>query len=297
MISSSVIPFFLLLLLLFAGCETSDYLEDAEAFQITRNGELVLDLSDIELYDFSTHILYLNENNRLNGDFDQLNGATVTVDGQELYTLRIQEPNSSAIHPGPQIFRKMDTFGDFAFRIRFVSLTDGTSTPHVDPRENKKIRDALKRHGKLREGLALEILSVESQGSLVKTKVRLRNIDSFSYYHLDPVKMGNGLFHFYTNGLSFFNPAIKSYIYDQSVAQSPEPWNYWTKEWLSEIQPNESKDLVFTYNLGTVPAGQELRFSFDFPSPELSIKNRNDLYFKSSRIWLGSVGDTKVVRF
>lgn len=292
-----LIPFVLLLFLAFAGCETTNYSEDAGAFQITNNGELVLDLSDIELYDFSTHIIYLNENNRLNGDFDKLNGAVVTVDGQELYTLRIQELYSSTMHPGPQIFRMTDTFGDFAFRISFVSWTDGTFPAPVDPRGNAKIRDAMKRQGKLRDGLALEILSIESEGALVKTKIRLRNIDSFSYYHLDPGKMGNGLFHFFTNGLSFFNPTVQSYVYDQSVSEAPEPWNYWSKEWLSEIQPNESKELVFTYNLGAVPAGQELRFSFDFPSPSLAIKSRNDLDIKGSRIWLGSIGDSKVVRF
>lgn len=287
----------LMAFLLLAGCEMSENPDHVGELEIIKDGQVVLDLSDIEYYDFSSHVIYLNENNRLDGDFDKLQDAAVTIDGENIYSLRIHELHSSTFYPGPHIYRMMDMFGDFAFRVRFGFMDDGESGTPNDPRTDARIRNVLKKHGKLREGLSLEILSVSKTGADIKATLRLKNMDPVSYYHLDPGKMGKGLFHYFTNGLTYLNPDIPEYVYDKTAAEKPEPWNYWTRDWLSEIQGNESKVLEFTYSLGAVPQGQDLKFFFDFPSPELSITNRSDLELQSGRVWLGSVGDTKVLRF
>ncbi|WP_194774664.1 hypothetical protein [Pararhodonellum marinum] len=283
-------------LILISACnltENTDDLGNLEEFQIVRNGELILDLTDIDFYDFSSHILYLNENNRLNGDFEKLHGSVVVVDGQEIYPLKIQDLTSSNIQTGPQIYRMMDMFGDFAFRIRFISFEDGATHVPNDPRKDVRIRSVFKKHQKLREGLSLEILSVSKTGTEINTVLSLKNLDPFPYYHLDPSKMGKGLFHYFTNGLTFYNPLSPQYVYDKNIRESPEPWDYWTKDWLSEIKGNQSKTLEFTYNLGPVPSGSELKFTFDFPSLERSLKVRSDLDMGNGKIWLGNVTGEK----
>jgi len=292
--------FFLLLgilaTVLFTGCEMTEN-PDGAGFQLIKDGEVVLDMSDIEYYDFSTHVIYLNENNRLAGYVDKLEGAAVTVDGVEIYSLRIQDPLSSTFYPGPQTNRVMDRYGDFAFRIRFLHLDDGSGNIPVDPRLDPRISDVLQRHDKLRRGLSVEIVSVERSGNDIKTTLRLKNLDPISYYHLDPDKMGTGLFHYFTNGLTFYNPEIPDYVYDRTAIESPDPWNYWTNDWLAEIAGNQTKEWEFTYSLGAVPQGKDLNFSFDFPSPYLAVTSRAALDLDGGRIWLGSVEDRKMVRF
>jgi len=281
--------------LLFTGCEMTEN-PDGAGFQLIKDGEVVLDLSDIDYYDFSTHVIYLNENNQLGGDADKLEGAAVTVDGVEIYSLRIQEPLSSTIYPGPQTNRTMDMYGDFAFRIRFVHLDDGSGNIPVDPRLDPRISDVLERHDKLRRGLSVEIVSVERDGDDIKTTLRLKNLDPVPYYHLDPDKMGTGLFHYFTNGLTYYNSEL-GYVRDTAVGEVPDPWNYWTNDWLAEIEGNQTKEWEFTYSLGAVPQGKDLNFSFDFPSPHLAITSRAALDLDGGRVWLGSVEDTRKVRF
>ncbi|WP_026967257.1 hypothetical protein [Algoriphagus terrigena] len=155
----------------------------------------------------------------------------------------------------------------------------------------------LERHDKLRRGLSVEIVSAEKNGNDIKTTLRLKNLDPISYYHLDPDKMGTGLFHYFTNGLTFYNPEIPDYVYDRTAIESPDPWNYWTNDWLAEIAGNQTKEWEFTYRLGAVPEGKDLNFSFDFPSPYLAITSRSALDLDGGRVWLGSVEDTKKVRF
>ena len=280
---------------LFTACEMTENPGGRE-FQFIKDGEVVLDLVDIDYYDFSTHVIYLNENNRLDGDVEKLEGAAVTVDGVEIYTLRIQDPLSSTIYPGPQINRQMDMFGDFAFRISFVHLDDGSGNIPVDPRLDPRISAVLKRHDKSRRGLSVEIVSVERDGNDINTTLRLKNLDPVAYYHLDPDKMGNGLFHYFTNGLTYYNPE-QGYIGDTAVAEAPDPWNYWTNDWLAEIEGNQTKEWEFTYSLGPLPQGKDLNFSFDFPSPHLAITSRAALDLDGGRVWLGSVEDRTKVRF
>lgn len=276
----------------FWACEMTEDPNGEETFEFVKDGKVVLDLSDIEYYDFSAHVIYLNESNPLGGDVSKLDGAVVKVDGEEIYSLRIQDPLSSTIFPGAQVNRSMDVYGDFAFRIGFVDW-EGTIP---DPRADTRIKNVLEREGKLREGLSVEIVSIEKNGTEVNTTLRLKNLDPVSYYHLDPDKMGVGLFHYFTNGLTYYNPAT-GYIQDTSIGESPDPWNYWTNDWLAEIGGMETKEWVFTYELGAVPQGQELDFFFDFPAPNLAITTRAALDIDGSRVWLGAIGGVRKVRF
>jgi hypothetical protein len=175
---------------LLSGCESIESPVGNGQFQIVKDGQVVLDLSDIEYYDFSTHVIYLNEANRMEGAIDRLEGATVMVGDQEIYLLRIHEPYNSTFQPGPRIDRHMDVYGDFAFKISFISLEDASGNRTEDPRGDSRIRLALEREGKLREGLSIEIVSVEKTGTDIKAKLRLKNLDPIPYHHLDPNKMG-----------------------------------------------------------------------------------------------------------
>ena len=99
----------ILFLAIFSSCEMSGENEIYKDLQIVNNGEVVLDLSDIDYYDFSTHIVYLKENNRLAGDYDKLQGAKVKAMVRKLY-LKIHELSSSTDR-NTHIYRLLDHFG------------------------------------------------------------------------------------------------------------------------------------------------------------------------------------------
>jgi hypothetical protein len=86
-------------------------------------------------------------------------------------------------------------------------------------------------------------------------------------------------------------------VYDKTLSEAPEPWNYWTNDWLAEIGGNQTKEWELTYNLGAVPKGEDLSFLFSFPSPHLAITSRATLNYNGGRVWLGSVEDTRKVKF
>lgn len=287
----------LISLMVFSGCEMSGDNEIYEDFKIVNDGGLVLGLSDIEYYDFSTHIVYLTENNSLEGNFDKLQGARIMVDGAEIYPLKIHESYSSSSPIGPHINRHIDNFGDFAFRISFSNYPSGSGTGIDDPRNDSRIIAVLKRHKKYRAGLSVETESITRQGNEIRLRIKLRNLDNQSYYHLDPNKMGEGLFHYFTNGLIFFDAQEPGYQTNKLQHEQPVSFNHWTLDWMSVIGGNETKTFNFIYPFEDVPTGRDLRFSFDFPSPERSISQRTDLIQGNGRIWLGTVGMEKMVSF
>lgn len=290
-------PIIMLFFAIFFGCEMSGENEIYEELQIINDGEVVMDLSDIDYYDFSTHIVYLKENNRLAGDYDKLQGAKVKVDGAEIYTLKIHELYASQFPKGIHINRLIDHFGDFAFRISNNQVQNTQSSAIHDDRNDARLISVLKKNKKYRAGLSLEIESITRLGNEVRLRIKLRNLDDQTYFHLDPNKMSEGLFHYFTNGLVFFDAQEPGYQYNKIQSEQPESLKYWTMDWMSLIKGKETKTFTFTYPYENVPTGRDLRFFFNFPSPELSISQRSDLIQGNSRVWLGSVGMEKMVRF
>ncbi len=288
---------FLLSIFILSGCQMSVDNEIYEDFKIVNGGEVVLDLSDIDYYDFSTHIVYLKENNRLEGDYDKLHGARILVDGTEIYPLKIHELYYSSSPIGPHIMPSNDYFEDFAFRISYNYDFSGSGIGTDDPRPDPRIIAVLKKHNKYRAGLSLENESITLQGNEVKLIFKLRNLDNQSYYHLDPNKMGENLFHYFTNGLVFFDAQVPGYQSNKIPHEQPISHNHWSLDWMSVIGGNETKTFEFTYPFENVPTDRDLRFSYNFPSLERSITQRSDLIQGNGRIWLGSVGMEKMVRF
>ncbi|MCH6236677.1 hypothetical protein [Cognataquiflexum rubidum] len=285
----------LLFLTVFFGCQIDGNEVAPEDFQIINQGNVILDLSDIYYYDFSSQIIYLKETNRLNGDFDKLQGSQIVVNGTEIYPLKIHELYLSIMPTGAHIRRLLDNFGDFAFRISYANDPNqvGTKDPRYDPR----IISVLKKNNKYRAGLSIETESMTRQGNTIKLRIKLRNNDIQSYYHFDPKKMGEGLFHYFTNGLVFFDPQKMEYQQSNIQPEEPQSLHFWTLDWMSVIKGKESKVFEFVYPFENVPTGEKLNFSFNFPSLELSISNGSDLDQNSGRIWLGSLVIQQTKRF
>ncbi len=121
----------------------------------------------------------------------------------------------------------------------------------------------------------------------VQLKLKLTNMDSESYYYLDPRKMETGLFHYFTNGLILWDDEAHISYQNQMEYVQPEPWDSWDLEWMSVLEGNASVILSISYaNFEEVPEGS---YSALFRFPGLTHVERADLDQKDGRIWLGKL--------
>lgn len=98
--------------------------------------------SDIDCYDFSTHRLYLKEENAF------LQGApggsfTVFVGKKEIYGGSVYSPVSSYYPSGPVIHSELGSSGKKFMDITVLLPEDG----RADPRSDGRIAEALKNYG------------------------------------------------------------------------------------------------------------------------------------------------------
>jgi len=283
------------------GCDKSEAFNNDDEVEFT--GGLWLKMGDnsivptsgIDFYDVSTHMIYLKKKlpylEKVGFDYGMM---SVHVDKDEIYKCPFHPSYSSYLLPGVIIssppFNKEDII-----RIDFIQFLDENHEPTVtDPRNDKRIIAALKKYRQYHEGLHCELKSCNYSNGKLVLNMELYNPDTFNYYYLDPNKMGVGLFHYFTNGPTFWNISYtKSYTHQETVTH-PEPWDSWKKEWLTLIKSGEHKNISITYNhFDMMPAGK-YKMSFGFPGLNYGISQK-DLILKDGRIWMGSIGIEKDV--
>lgn len=285
----------ILITILSFSCENNEsdlIIDSTEGFCIKIGDTIFFNHSQIDFYDFSSHLIYLkNSNSFLYGTWGIF---AVFADNIGIYSGQIYPMYSSYLPSGPVIPCAPSFYGDYIIPIEFYQVIDSLGNKSADPREDIRIIEALKRYNQYREGLKCEIISVQSiTFNNVKIELRLTNNDFNSLYYLDPNKMGINLFHYFTNGLFLKDSNNKTYTHSVSITQ-PEPWNAWKIEWLSIIDSKESKILSIIYdNFDTIAPGQ-YNAIFNFPGLGYQVE-RNDFQKDNGRIWLGDLHVTKKI--
>ena len=286
------LPFVALLLVLLFGCDQDhdDFRVTGEGLSMTINDKVVFTAKDIDYYDLSTHFIYLKETNSFLNDKLVRDSFQIYADGEKIYSGVFHSWVMSSMPMGPSIYTPTLFYGDYLLPITFSSYLnqEGKRIPLEDPRGDPRIIDALKSWNQLHEGLHCEIKSVQlTSGNKVSMELELINNDSFNYYYLDPEKMGLGLFHYFTNGLSFWSPTLKKSFDNHVQHIQPEPWNSWQIKWLSVIGSHEKKTIWINYpNFDPIPEGQ---YKLYFRFPGLSHVEKEDLVQRYGRIWLGDL--------
>jgi hypothetical protein len=278
-------------LIILAGCSKERITSDD--FSIVINGTQKYSLNDIEFYDYSTHLVYLKDGTTFS--YDGYGSFQVLVAGKEIYSGSIHPGFSSMLPMGPHIACMPSHYDDYIISFGFRKLFGPDGIELEDPREDHRIRDALNRHGKLRDGLSCEIISVEFYPSNKKElTLKISNNDQSEILYLDPEKMGTGLFHYFTNGLTLYDrfEPEKSYTHHTEIVMA-EPWNDWQKDWLSVLGSQESKTISITYNDFDQMVPGQYRAVFTYPGLSYQVK-REELFQPQGRIWLGSTDAEKL---
>ena len=264
-----------------------------DGFCIVANDKVVLDHNDFEYYDYSTHLIYMKNSKSFVDDIESIGEFKIFADKKEIYTGQTVPGFHSFLPTGPIISTHPSGYGDYIVPIEFIQIIDTLGNVTPDLREDTRIIEALKKYNQFHSGLSCEINSVQylSPNDVI-VELNLKNNDSFSYYYLDPDKMGINLFHYFTNGLFIKNFAShESYTHETEHIQ-PDPWNSWNIDWLSIINGNESKTITIHYdNFEQVPSGA-YKATFEFPGLRFQVE-KDELVQNNGQIWLGEINMIK----
>jgi len=296
--------FLTLFLFLLTGCDKEKDLDDqfpdsplelTDGYCMVAGDQVLLNHLDIDHYDYGTHLIYLKEHRLLSEILEQTGALTVYAGGEEIYTVGTQPGYSSYAPVGPFIWTNHTFYADNFIAISWLYIYDVLMGNLDDPREDSRIVEALEKYGQYREGLHCEFKAIWfSSADHLALTLKLSNRDTENYYYLDPEKMGMGLFHYYTNGLTITNLETEQNYTNNVVHVEPDPWDGFDMEWLSLLEGNSSVTITLRYNnFQQTPEGN-YSARFVFPGLQNQVE-REDLVHSHGQIWLGQLNLYKEV--
>lgn len=277
-----------IIILTLISCE-SLFNDSSDEYIFKTDGGLEYKYSDFELYDSSTHIFYFKSNHP---EFKTENSSAFSLfaNGKEIYQGVFWSMVSSSMPYGPFIYSSFSFYQDYAFRIDLLRIDNQPPDTRNDPR----LIEALKNHDLLHSGLSASISAIDIVGSLFILKFSVINKDESNLLILDPVKMGINLFHYYTNEPLLYN-TTESKVYNCSIDHEKPPYNaYWSSDWLSELEPGESRQFTLKFSLLSTLNPGIYQVSYEFPGLTRQI-SKDQLYQDNKRIWLGDITMTSTI--
>lgn len=245
--------------------------------------------SDIELYDTSTNILYFKKDQDYLEKMYQ-NSFAFMNKGEIIYQGSFHPGYSSSMPIGPFIWSP-PAIGTYALKI-----DNWTNSNNPDVRKDPTLINILNQNSLLHSGLQISGSSINIQGSQLTFKFTITNKDQTDLMIIDPNKTGLNLFHYFTNGLYIYDSSNNEVFTSSIQHQSPDPWNSWKIEWLSELKTGESTEFTIVYSIDNPLASGEYETKFEFPGLGVGGQiSKDQLYQGNSRIWLGEISTTRRV--
>lgn len=252
--------------------------------------------SDIRIYDFSSHCIYLKRNraelfeSRNGVPAPQMNSPfVVTVNGKAIYAGYFTAPASSYMAGAPSIDLSPIFYADDMISI--ISQNDET-----DIRNDERIKNVLSKAGIYQGGVKASIsgLSViNNDTALVKYKLSLTNNCNYPVYVLDADKTGGELFHYFTNGPLFYNIQTKNTNWAQYKSYyTPTPYNLVLPEWFTLLKADETITREITLKGYSRFEKGDYEVSMRYQNP--FIPKKEDRILNNNNIWLGSTTTNRV---
>jgi hypothetical protein len=246
------------------------------------NDNLEFRISDISLYDSSANILYLK---RSHSELDDIeSGSFAFYDrGEPVMSGSFWPGYRSSSPTCPVVMTCPLSLQTFALKFETWFSSDRSEI------NNDRLTDLMRRNGLLHSGLSVTATAPVISGAQMSFTFTVSNKDDSGLLILDPEKTGPGLFRYFTNGLYLYNPDNGNEVFADNIPHvAPDPWNSWSMDWLTELEPGESRTFTFTYTPVTMPAPGEYKVMFRFPGLSHQV-SEGDLYQGESRIWLGGI--------
>lgn len=262
--------------------------KSTEGFHINTGKIVVLQRNEIDYYVFSSQRIYLKNMHTLIRDFKYGAKLDVFVDDTYIYSLTLDPADYGYMHNIPFI-RNISSF----YSEKFITI-DLYNSPFdvsekLDPRNDIRIAQSLKKTNQFSEGLNCSIQSIQITAEYkVRLELLLNNNDICNYYYLDPDKMEMNAYHAYTSGLLIAD-FQKHEFYTHEIISTNDPWA-WEKG-LSLIKSGEKKSISIIYdNFDKITSGQ-YKATFRFPVPPAM--GINQVQMEEGKIWEGELYLTK----
>lgn len=246
--------------------------------------------SDVDFYDYSSHCIYLKKD-KIEFFTEEANiqmkdqPFIILANNIRCYVGSFHSGASSLAPTQPYIDEMSIHF--FPSDILHISKAWGNE---IDIRINENLEYDLKTKNKLHNGLSLSIKNVDvisnSDTAIVLYSYTITNNDKDNLYVLDPNKMGSDLFHYFTNGVSFWSS--NRYIYSEyKKVEQPDPYDSWKPEWFVKIEGGSTIErTVFLKGYPQIPSGT-YKCTLDFSNPSKIEKSARKL--PDGRYWLGDI--------
>jgi len=262
---------------------------DADLRDVTVESEPWISSADIEMYDISSHLLYLNYDKPINWDFiEQFENRRFVVyaGNSPIYSGEFLPIYSSRI--SSSYFILMPHF--YPDDIIPISMFMNDSSSNIDARNDPRIIEALLQTRKLSAGIDCELSAVVLDTTSATFRFTITNNDLENLMILDVEKMGLALFNYYTTGLLIENED-SAYIANERDVETPENWDSWELSWFTLLRSGEQKSYtIATTGYDSLPNGI-YNCSFTFPSVNYIEKSERFVVEDgvNARIWLGRV--------
>ena len=277
-----VVPLACFLSLFFVSCESlhnSDL--DRSGFRLVFNEGTEITGSDVQSYDSATHLLFLKKDLHIN---QQMTAFSVLVSGDTIYKGIKHSCYLSSWPPETFFVGDCYFYGHKVLALEYY--------PHGDDvRNDPRIINAFKQAGLLRNGIKCKIDSLKikrfDSSSEVVCSITLTNYDAFSYYILDPHKMGEPHFSYFTGGVTLQNNLSRESSFLRWSVSYPEYGTLSAGDY--SILPGNSK-LSFTFSSADYYKMEAGTFSafFRFKGVHnLSGDGDPALDQKKAKIWIG----------
>jgi hypothetical protein len=76
--------------------------------------------------------------------------------------------------------------------------------------------------------------------------------------------------------------------------QTPVPWNGWLMDWLTRLNPGETKEFAISYSFDTIIGKGNYEAFFEYPGLSYQV-SLFDLFQAKGRIWLGDITATRKI--
>lgn len=251
---------------------------------------------DIEFYDWSSHLIYLKKDK--SSFFPSVNGQLSIPDSWAFkpFVFASKDKKFLAGYFQPVSTLEMWPFAnmlDFDLEHYYpddIVYLDWPFFPAEDRRQNEEMKAYLKSINLLHEGIKLTVDSLfitnNSDTATIRYNFTIRNMDSDNLYVLDPDKMGTSLYHYFTNGIVFYNDN-EIIIYESRYKKTiqPDPFDSYDSKWFTKIESGKtiSRSVVLK-GYPHLPSGLYY-FKLNFGSPiNISRQNRQ---LSDGRYWIG----------
>ncbi len=253
---------------------------------------------DIDMYDFSSHLLYLKKDKSLifpaliNGLYPMTwcNKPFMVVAEKKKRYIGVF---TCALYSNPCPVPEINDAYNFLFYpndLLYISWNWFANNDLNDSRNDKVIKEGLINSNIFHAGIDVKLNKIvfidNSDTSTVEYTYTIKNNDSDNLYVLDPDKIGSDIFHNFNNGPSFLK-SDETFTRNADLTELRPPKDSWNLDWFIRINSGDS--ITRTVNLRGYQHFPTGTYYCEMYFQSIKQISKDQRVLSDGRYWIGSV--------